>query len=236
MTEWLSTEEKKMMIVRDIRTDCSKYGREKVYGYIESGFFSKDELVDIYGLLTENAFQRIRMYPHLTCEMQSLPTDTLCPEEKIIRGDVDVLFFGVSGSGGKTCMMASLMALVGQSEEFLYREYYNNKKCHNEYGPYLAEYMRLNRIPPATGLCYIQVVNTLINSMSGWHGFSFVEFAGEQVRAIARNDREAGITDNLPPSLISILNDNNKKIIFFTIDPTLRKKCSIANGSMGESK
>ena len=156
----------KYEIVKSILENHFKYSREWAYDLIDSGYFTKDELVNKFGLLTPRAYDHILKYPRIYDEQECLPIYPYDPENNTISGNVDVLFFGVSGSGGKTCLMASLMSLIGESSDFLYQEYNGNKECDNAYGSYLAEYMKTNRLPPATDTCYIQVVNTFIKCSS----------------------------------------------------------------------
>ena len=214
----------KYEVVKSIQEDYFKYNREWAYDYIESGYFTKDELVDKFGLLTARAYDHILKYPCIRNEQEYMPICPMNPENNIIKGNIDVLFFGVCGSGGKTCLMASLMSLVGESADFLYQEFYNNKECDNAYGQYLADYPKSNRLPCATAMSYIQVVNTLIKINSKYKGVNFIEFPGEHVHELAVNSREEGMSGgDIPHSLIKILNNQNKKIIFLTIDPTHNK-------------
>jgi len=187
------------------------------YDYISSGFFTEDELVNQYRLLTKRAYQHILEYPSVRDEHECMPVSPWEPANQIIPGNIDVLFFGVPGSGGKTCLMASLMSLVGDTSDFLYQEYNDTKECNNTYGTYLANYMKTNRIPPVTDTYYIQVVNTFVRCNNKYKGVSFIEFAGEQVVALAGNSAEEGISSGgIASSLIKILNNNNKKVVFIT--------------------
>lgn len=217
-------------IVNSIRDNYFTCNRECAHDYIKTGLFTEDELVNKFGLLTARAYNHLLKYPRLYDEQEPLPISSLDnPINNVIKGNVDVLFFGVSGSGGKTCLMASLMSLVGESTDFLYQEFYNNKECDNTYGQYLADYLNTNRLPPATDSCYVQIINTLIKCDSKYQGVSFIEFAGEQVVGLAGNSIEDGMMDGqIAPSLIKILNNPNKKIIFLTLDPTNLKNILIA--------
>ncbi len=208
----------KARFLAKIRNNPQKYSREDAYEYICQGVFSKEELVDIYGVLTPSALNRILFYPHIKDEQTPLPLSPLNMEEQMISGDIDVLFWGVPGSGGKTSFLASLMTLVGHSESFIYRHDSIDK---NIYGHYLSDYLSNNRILPATDQHYIQIVNTLLKHNETFNGVSFVEFAGEQVAAVAGNNVNDGLRGGgICPGLIKILCNNNKKILFFCYDPT----------------
>lgn len=225
----MALEINKNEIANTIRDNYFTCDRKCAHDYIKTGLFTEDELVNKFGLLTARAYNHILKYPRLYDEQEPLPILSLDnPTHNIIIGNVDVLFFGVCGSGGKTCLMASLMSLIGESSDFLYQEYNGNKECDNAYGSYLAEYMKTNRLPPATDTCCIQVVNTFIKCSSKYKGVSFIEFAGEQVAGLAGNSKKEGMTDgSLIPSLVKILNNRNKKIIFLTLDPTNLKDIQI---------
>lgn len=221
-------EKLKRDLLTDMRQSYFDYPREAMYRYIGTNVLSEKDLVVTNNILTRRAYNHIKRYPSPHLEQQEMPKisydDT---DNKCINGNIDVLFFGVCGSGGKTCMMASLMTLVGQ-EDFIYQKLYNNIEYDNVYGHYLADHLNTDRLPPATDQRYIQVVNTLIKINAKFKGVSFIEFAGEQVFALAGNSREEGLsTGGITPTLIKILNNKNKKIIFLTIDPTSLKNVQI---------
>lgn len=224
----MDTSLNKLEFIDSIKNNYFCCSREKAYDCISSGLFTEYELVSKYKLLTRRAFQHICKYPTSIDELDELPILHNEPSDNIIPGNIDVLFFGVCGSGGKTCLLASLMSLVRDSSDFLYQEYHNNKECDNSYGPYLAKYMKTNRRPPRTSSNEIQVVNTLLKCDGKYQGISFIEFAGEQVHGLAGNNLEVGMLDgNISPALSKIFNNSNKKIIFFALDPTNLKNIQI---------
>lgn len=220
-------QEMKGDILIDMKRVPFKYDRNMMYDYISNNALTMSDLVSNTNVLTNRAYRHIKCYPRLIDEQKPLPIYSIDYPE-IINGNVDVLFFGVSGSGGKTCLMASIMSLVGESTDFLYQEQYNNKECDNIYGQYLADYLKTNILPPATDQYYIQVVNTLIKCNGNYKGTSFIEFAGEQVASLAGNSSKEGLLDGgISPCLIKILNNQNRKIIFVTLDPTNLKHINI---------
>lgn len=221
ITRIMDFEMNKYEIIDSIRANCFWCDRDRAYEYISSGFFTEYELVNKYKLLTRSAFQHILKYPSSIDELDPFPISHNEPLDNIIQGNIDILFFGVCGSGGKTCLLASLMSLVGESSDFLYQEYHNNKECDNTYGPYLANYMKTNRRPPRTSSLEIHVVNTLLECDGKYQGVSFIEFAGEQVHGLAGNSIQEGMSEgNISPGMSKIFNSHNKKIIFFALDPT----------------
>lgn len=226
-------ERMKLDVLSDMKKIPFKYFREEMYEYISRNLLTNIDLIKRNDLLTERAYSHIKRYPRLIDEQENLPICSENPENDIISGNIDVLFFGTCGSGGKTCLMASLMSLVDESSDFLFQEFNNNKECDNTYGTYLADYMHTNRLPPATDTHYIQVVNTLIKCDNKYNGVSFVEFAGEQVHAIAGNKVQEGLSGGrISTSLIKILNNNNRKIIILTLDPTNLKDIQICEPSI----
>lgn len=205
----------KYKLAQSIREDYLNYSREEAYNLIKSGVFTEDELVNKFNLLTKRAFQHIINYPSRISETEDLP---LCYEETVdnlISGNVDVLFFGVCGSGGKTCLMASLMSLIGESADFLYQEFDNDRECDNVYGQYLSNCLKSNRLPPFTPYQYYQVVNTLIKCKGHYKGVSFIEFEGQQVHVLGNqvyaldNTVDLMSCEHLNPSLIKTLNNQN---------------------------
>lgn len=217
----------KHRLLEDIRNDYFKYNRAIAYEYITQGILTKEDLIDRHHLLTLSAYYHIKKYPNLIDEQTVLPLCPLNIEEQMISGDVDVLFWGVPGSGGKTSLLASLMTLIGKNNSFVYR---HNSTDKNIYGHYLSNYLSDNRLPPATDQCYIQIVNTLHQSNGISSGVSFIEFAGEQVFALASNSIDDGLYGgSVTPDLIKILSNTNKKILFVCYDPTNLKDLQIGS-------
>ena len=203
--------------IHQMRAKPHYFPRGEVYDYITECVFSYDELVIKETLLSKDAFNHICKYPNMADEQTWLPVSVEgIPYSK--EGNTDILFIGVSGSGGKTSLMASLMTLLNQSDFLL-----NSTDGHdNSYAKYLADYMKSNRLPPATDQCYVQVVNTLLKVEGEYFGVSFIEFAGEQISDMAGNNMEDGFTP-LSSGIRNIFKNNNRKILFLSIDPTNTK-------------
>lgn len=215
-------------LLKDMKRNPCGYSREVVHDYIRSGILSYDELVVENHLLTTEAYRHIIRYPSLMEEQTCLPLRNnaipySCP------GNVDVLFLGVSGSGGKTCLLASLMSLFDDSN-FKLKPI---EEClDNTYAHYLADYMLTNRLPPATITSYVQVIDTELRVDNNCCGVSFVEFAGEKVAEMAGNDSGDGFSAygfkaDDSSSIEHVFKNDNKKILFFSIDPTNLKSIQI---------
>lgn len=122
--------------------------------------------------------------------------------------------------------MASIMALLNKTDFKLS----SVGNFDNSYAEYLADYMKSNRLPPATDRSYVQVVNTLLNAEGKEFGVSFIEFAGEQILDMVGNAKEEGFSP-LYPDIGNIFKNNNRKILFLSIDPTSTKPCQIGGDS-----
>lgn len=202
-------------LLDNIKRFPSRYAREEMYDYISYGVLTKEDLVYNNDILTEEAFIHIKKYPRIVYEHQNLPVMNHKPESK--RGNVDILPFGTSGSGGKTCLLAALMTLF-DNKEFVLHE----TPC-SEYARQLSGYMFHSFLPPATLQNYLQVIDTSLRVEECWYGLSFVEFSGESAVHIAElGDRAfAGNSEYYP--ICRIMNNGNPKVLLLSIDLTNKK-------------
>lgn len=214
----------KIDLLKDLEKNPCKYSRDIVYDYISSGLLSYDELVVENHLLTDEAYNQILRYPTFSSQIDNLPESAF--EKSISRtGNVDVILLGIPGSGGKTCLMASLMTLLKQ-EDFVLR----NGNGGEAYAKYLANIINNNFLPPKTDCCYVQVVETDLFVGNYPYGVSIIEFAGEQYRDMVSIE-DGFASDDLGPTLSYILGNNNPKILFWAIDPTINHEMCIDDGS-----
>ena len=207
----------KQELLSDLQTKSPFcYNREDMYSYISSGVLTYEDLVTNTNILDDRAYHHIRKYPHLMDEMCCMPVSKLENPESPC-GNVDVYPFGVSGSGGKTSLLASFMALFDNKD-------FSLLNCSGtEYARYLSNYMFTGTLPPATNYSYIQVIETSLKVSDVWHNVSFVEFSGEQATNIAGDDDMEFTSPNVGQGLYGLMNNNNKKILLFSIDLTNKK-------------
>lgn len=214
----------KIDLLKAMKDNPCDYSREYVYSFIDSGIFSYDELVVENHLLTDEAYNQILRYPTSSSQIDNLPY--MAFEKPISRaGNVDVIFLGAPGSGGKTCLMASLMTLLNQ-KDFVLR----NGNGGEAYAKYLVNIINNDFLPPKTDSYYVQVVDTDLFIGNHTHGVSFIEFAGEQYRDMVSIE-DCFASDNLGPTLSSLLGNNNPKILFWAIDLTNNYELCIDDGS-----
>lgn len=206
----------------DLIKHPSYYTRENMYSYISNGVLTYDDLVANSNIIDEKGFRRIKAYPHLGDEMKQLPYGPL-EVEMPISGNIDILPFGVSGSGGKTSLLAALMTLFNNVDFTLQESYAAN------YARYLSDYMFRNALPPATDVNYIQVINTSLQGKKAFHGVSFVEFSGEKAVEIAGDNEKMFVSPNSGPNCFQLFNNNNKKILLFALDLSNNKYCQLYN-------
>lgn len=212
--------------IQQMRVRPNSFCREEMYEYITNGIFTYDELVIKEKLLSIDAYNHIRKYPHQRDEQSCMPVVPIDKETYSKEGNTDIIFIGTCGSGGKTCLMASIMALLNKTDFKLS----SVGDFDNSYAEYLADYMKSNRLPPATDQSYVQVVNTLLKVEGKEFGVSFIEFAGEQIHDMVGNTKEEGFAP-LYPNIGNIFKNNNRKILFLSIDPTSTKPCSVGGNS-----
>lgn len=213
----------KIDLLKDMKDNPCKYFREDIYHFIDSGIFSYDELVVENHLLTEEAYNQILRYPTFRSQ-EGLPPFPLC--NPISRtGNVDILFLGVPGSGGKTSLMASLMSLIN-NEDFVLNE--NDGAA--LYAKYLSDCMNSNFLPSRTGYSDIYVVDTDLYDGHANQGVSIIEFAGEKFRDMAFVE-DSFASEDLGPTLSSILKNDNPKILFWAIDPTYHEYIVLDDGT-----
>lgn len=211
-------------LLSDMKRYPFKYHREEMYGYISTNTLTMRELVDESCVLTDRGYSHIKQFPHLQDEQRQLPVSRLeNPQSQ--DGNTDVYFFGVSGSG-KTCVLAGLMSLTGQLG---FKFDPKGPGGGGNYAIELRNYARHSMLPPATDQAYIQVIDAQINDEEGYlSNISFIEMAGEKTAQFAAMDNPTGLED-LGQGAAGLLSNDNRKLIFFVIDPTNQK-----NIQMGE--
>lgn len=192
------------------------YNREDMYSYISSGVLTYEDLVTTTDILDDRAYYHIIKFPRQNDEQRCLPVSKLEDPESPC-GNVDVYPFGVCGSGGKTCLLASIMALFDNKDFSLHN-------ClGTEYARHLSNYMLTSTLPPATDQSYIQVIETSLKGTKDWYNISFVEFSGEKAADIAGDDEKEFVSYNVGVNLCGLMNNNNKKILLFAVDLTNEK-------------
>lgn len=214
-------------LLEDIKNTPSNYSREKMYEIISNNILSRDELVDNYNILTDRAYYHIMRYPHLEDEQRELPISHIekpCSEP----GNIDVYFFGVSGSG-KTCLLAGLLSLSGQLG------FQVDPRGPGGGGPYAIElrnYVRTSMLPPRTDQSFIQVIDAQVNDRGlNLTKISFIEMSGIKIAEFAVMDNPLHLED-LGPGAADLLINDNKKILFFVIDPTNEKNVKTNEGNI----
>lgn len=218
----------KQKLLSDLKTKYPfYYPREEMYSYISSGVLTFDDLVTNSNILSEDGYRHIKIYPHMFDESAALPA-YLLEGNKAVNGNTDILPFGMSGSGGKTCLLAALMTLF-DNKTFMLHESYGAV-----YARYLSEIMFRNCLPPATVQSYIQVINTSLRGDNDWHGVTFVEFSGEKAAEIAGDDEKMFVSGNTGNNLFNLLNNNNRKILLFALDLTNKKECLVWAGGYND--
>lgn len=202
-------------LLRDIKRVPSDYSRERMYEIISSNRLSREDLVYNHHVLTDRAYEHIRRYPHLEDEQRELPFSRI-EKPYSEHGNIDVYFFGLSGSG-KTCLLAGLMGLSGQlGFQFDPR----GPGGAGNFASELRNYSRCSMLPPHDCKNYIQIIDAQINDENGNpHDISLIEMSGEKLRDLAMMENSSCI-DDLGIGASALLLNDNKKILFFVIDPS----------------
>lgn len=211
-------------LLTDMKRFPFKYKREDMYKYIASNALTMKDLVDDSHVLTDRGYSHIKQYPNLTDEQRQLPVSCLeNPHSE--DGNVDIYFFGVSGSG-KTCVLSGLMSLAGQLG-FTFDP--KGPGGGGNYAMDLQNYARTSMLPPGTDQNYIQVIDAEIDDEEGHlHKISLIEMSGEKTANFAAINNPTDLED-LGTGASGLLSNNNNKVIFFVIDPTNEKSVRIGD-------
>ncbi len=215
-------------LLTDMKRYPFKYPRDIMYNYISMNALLMEDLVDKSNILTDRGYSHIKKYPTLLSEQRQLPVSRLeNPQSE--DGSVDVYFFGVSGSG-KTCVLAGLMSLTGQLG---FRFDPKGPGGGGNYAMDLRNYARTSMLPPATDQSYIQVIDAQINDENGnLHKISFIEMSGEKTAEFAAMDNPQSLED-LGAGASGLLSNDNRKVLFFVIDPTNEKQIQLGKDVNG---
>lgn len=206
-------------LLSDIARYPFRYGRKKMYEYISTGVLTYDDLVTRTHILSDKGFDHIKRYPTLASEQRELPVSTL-ENPTSEAGNTDIIFFGTPGSG-KTCVLAGLMALEGQLG-FSFDP--RGAGGGGFYAMDLKNYARRSMLPPKTYQDYIQVIDGEIRDEKNiLRKLSFIEMAGEK----SANLSAVNEFEDLGPGAAGLLTNNNKKILFFVIDPVNEKDIDV---------
>lgn len=233
----------KEFLLEDMKINPMKYSREDMFRIIYDRILTEQDLVVDSDILSKRAYDHILRYPKLSDEQRQLPISKLSNPQSV-EGNVDVFFFGVTGSG-KSCVLASMLA------QTIYNGFTFNPRGKGGGGNYALElrnYARLNRIPPTTSSRYIQIIdcelmidytlNKIHKDSDGpffpwWENvfedknikhsrkLSFIEMPGINKNPIDLNDLGIGAME--------LLMNNNNKVLFFIIDPVNTKQIQLDN-------
>lgn len=214
--------EKKGALLSDMRLRPFHYNREMMYELLKTNTLTQKELVDDSYILTDRAYNHILEFPTLGSEQRQLPVSRL-ENPTSEPGNTDVYFFGVSGSG-KTCVLAGLMSLAGQCG---FKFDPKGPGGGGNYAMELQRYAKKSMLPPATDQNYIQVIDASINDEEGGvHKLSLIEMSGEKTAQFASIDNPSSL-DDLGPGAAGLLSNDNRKLIFFVVDPTNDKEIQL---------
>ena len=204
-----------------------RFRREDMYEYISTGALTQEDLVDKSEVLTDRGYNHIKRFPTLKLEQTELPISSLeNPHSE--PGSTDIFFFGVPGSG-KTCVLSGLMSITGQLG---FRFDPRGPSGGGDYALVLRNYARRSMLPPGTDKGYIQVIDAEINDEKELlHKISFIEMSGEKTARFAAMSNASQI-DDLGPGAAGLLTNDNRKVLFFVIDPTNEKDIQLGDTKM----
>lgn len=218
--------EKKGILLSDMRMRPFHYDRKMMHELLKNNTLTQKELVEDSYILTDRAYNHILEFPTLTSEQRQLPVSQL-ENPTSESGNTDVYFFGVTGSG-KTCVLAGLMSLAGQ---YGFKFDPKGPGGGGNYAMELQRYARKSMLPPGTDQNFIQVIDAIINDEDGKkHKLSLIEMSGEKTAQFASITNPSDLAD-LGPGAEGLLSNDNRKLIFFVVDPTNDKEIQL-----GENK
>lgn len=214
-------------LLNDMKRAPFNYRRDQIFDLIDSKTLTRKELVLVSGVLTDRAYDHILQFPTLLSEQRALPLSKL---ENPVSDDIntDIIFFGIKGSG-KTCVLSALMYLQGK-KGFKYNP--KGKGGGGNYAMELQRYASDSMLPPATDSGMVQVIDASItDEKNRVHPVAFIEMSGEKTAQFALMDNATDL-DDLGPGAAGILGNNNKKLIFFVIDPVNDKEVTLGSSNI----
>lgn len=190
-----------------------RYHREQVYEYLSRGVLTKEECIQ-EGLLTEEAYNHILSFPSIFGEQENPPLCPIFGERIDLPGCVDVLPLGLPGSGGKTCLLASLMTLL-DNDTFVI-DHSGQMNGGEEYALQLKRYMDRECIPLLTAPRDIWPIYTMLACRTRLQKVAFWEFTCQWAIDLIHN---TSAEEFAPDFLVlnRLFKNKNKKILFFCI-------------------
>ena len=203
----------KEFLLNDLKNSPSIYGREKMFDIISNNRLSRKDLVENNSILTDRAYEHIKRFPSLKDEQKEM---SLSFEETYRGNGTDVYFIGLPDTG-KTSVIAGLMSMIGFNGLEICR---NTSKDGYKYAYELCNCVRSNLMLPRVAHKGIVTIDVQVKYECGTNRISLIDMTCEE--AVEDLNKKTG----------GLFSNNNRKIIFFVIDPINEKTIRKSDGNI----
>ena len=200
--------------ISQMRDEPNKYEVTRLVNLINEKVISKEELIR-NGVMTENVWDTL-MTTDITYDLPDINQAIANSTPECKDGFTDVYFFGVP-STGKTCV---LMGLSRSSALNI-----NLASGGGDYAAALQQYTDVGLTVPRTPGTFVTTLEATISSRTtkgAKHNVNLVEMSGEEFAfGIANNPDKVFTFEDMGTGATALLNNNNRKVFFLIIDPTV---------------
>lgn len=199
----------KKRILNDIKEHPENYTMYDIKGLISGNVLTEQDFLNA-DVLTVKALDWI---------MGRNSIDLTLPQ--ISRGEVvspetntDVFLFGIP-TCGKTCVLAGLVSCGGDLS-------FNTVEHGGKYAQALQSCIQEGRAPDGTRTNFLNLIDAMVvDEEENEHRVSLVEMSGETVVfKIAADKLDTLTLEDMGEGATDLLSNNNRKVIFFVIDPS----------------
>lgn len=199
----------KKRILNDIKEHPENYTMYDIQGLILGGVFTEQDFLNA-DVLTLKALDWVMGRNSIDLTLPQTDSGEVVSPEK----NTDVFLFGIP-TCGKTCVLAGLVSCGGDLS-------FNTVKHGGKYAQALQSCIQEGRAPDGTRTNFLNLIDAMVvDEEENEHRVSLVEMSGETVVfKIATNALNTLTLEDMGEGAAKLLSNNNRKVIFFVIDPS----------------
>ncbi|MBQ5737484.1 MAG: hypothetical protein IIV55_00355 [Alistipes sp.] len=200
--------------IREMLKQNTEYDAERLIRIINEGVISENEIINSK-VVTKPVLETLKSLKTVHGDILDIHVAMNSYMAECKEGYTDVYFFGVPASG-RTCLIASLLCsnLV----------HVNLAAGAGDYALALQQYIDAGLTIPRTPGTFVTAIETTIRSMMSAEAeakVNFIVVPGEEYALnIAFNPERIFEFEDMGVSSVRLLQNNNRKVFFFIIDPT----------------